>query len=67
MSASDGKPLLSEGGGLGRDEEGILFCVRRGEEGVAPKASELRIESTKFDILESVAVCKTKGSVWVRG
>ncbi len=53
--------MLSEGAGLGRDEEGILFCVRRGEEGVAPKASELRIESTRFDILGICCCVGEKG------
>ena len=27
------------------------FCVRRGDDGVAPKASELRMESTRVAIL----------------
>ena len=53
MSASEGMPLLSEGAVLCLAEEGVPagWRLRWGEEGVAPKASELMMPSRRFDMV----------------
>lgn len=53
---SDGKPLLTDGGGPARGEEGRFWGVNAGcEEGVAPTmASELSAEPNGVDMVHTV-------------
>jgi len=53
MSASEGSPLLTEGGGLGRGDEGVSFGICC-DEGVGAPTSELSTGSRRVDIVKIV-------------